>query len=324
MESQKKKANNRGFTVFPIMIIIMVAIFSVTLGASAIETIIEEQQSSSEDDEEHSLDEIIDIASFTPKMMRSSQEAFRETYSVILVVDNTPTLLITKKSTVGDLLDEQNIVLSPELISRPTPDTEITSGLCITLLNVTKGTVKTEEPIPFKTVQNGSKYISKGKEKVITEGEEGILETLIEITYENGREVSSEELSSTVVKEPVDRVIEYGTGGTITTPDGQVLSYSKKLDVKATAYTTEGYKNKITATGTVARVGAIAVDPKVIPLGSMVYITSRNGTSWVYGIATCEDTGGYIKGNIVDLFFDTRNECFQFGRQNATVYILAG
>lgn len=113
-----------------------------------------------------------------------------------------------------------------------------------------------------------------------------------------------------------------GGNGTITLASGETLSYSRVLDVQATAYTTEGYKQKRNALGKIARVGTIAVDPRVIPLRSKVYITSRDGTSWFYGIAVCEDTGGVIKGNIIDLFFDTRAECFNFGRRMAKVYIL--
>ena len=72
-----------------------------------------------------------------------------------------------------------------------------------------------------------------------------------------------------------------------------------------------------------AQYGVIAVDPKVIPLGSRVYIESSDGgKSWVYGFAVAADTGGAIKGNKIDLCYNTRAECLQFGRRSATVYIL--
>ncbi|MDR2606436.1 MAG: 3D domain-containing protein [Oscillospiraceae bacterium] len=96
---------------------------------------------------------------------------------------------------------------------------------------------------------------------------------------------------------------------------------AKILEVSATAYTTERQENKITATGTTARVGAIAVDPTVIPYGTRMYVMAADG-SWVYGYATAEDCGGGIKGNKIDLFFDTYDECIQFGVKKAVVYIL--
>ena len=107
------------------------------------------------------------------------------------------------------------------------------------------------------------------------------------------------------------------SGSTITTSSGEVLSYVDCLTVEATAYTGGG----TTATGTPARYGAIAVDPKVIPYGTRMYIVSEDG-NWIYGEATAEDCGGAIKGNIIDLYFDSYNTCIQFGRRNCTVYIL--
>ncbi len=107
------------------------------------------------------------------------------------------------------------------------------------------------------------------------------------------------------------------SGKTVTTSSGQVLRYSKTLTVTATAYTGGG----TTATGTQARYGAIAVDPSVIPYGTKMYIVTSDG-KWVYGIATAEDCGGAIRGNVVDLYFDSYDTCIQFGRRSCTVYIL--
>ncbi len=107
------------------------------------------------------------------------------------------------------------------------------------------------------------------------------------------------------------------SGNTITTEDGEVLTYTSTISVEATAYTGGG----TTATGTAARYGAIAVDPSVIPYGTRMYIVSDDG-KWIYGVATAEDCGGAIKGHIVDLYFDDYNTCIQFGRRNCTIYIL--
>lgn len=105
---------------------------------------------------------------------------------------------------------------------------------------------------------------------------------------------------------------------TFTTTSGQVYSYSKVLDCTATAYSDPG---GVTASGTSCREGAIAVDPSVIPLGSRVYIISSNG-SIVYGEAVAEDTGGAIKGNIIDLYYDSESTCLDWGRRSVTVYVL--
>lgn len=109
-------------------------------------------------------------------------------------------------------------------------------------------------------------------------------------------------------------------GGTLTTASGDVISYKKVMTCTATAYSCEGYVGH-TATGTIARVGAIAVDPRVIPYGTRMYIVSNDG-KYIYGYAVAEDCGGAIKGNKIDLYFNTIAECYQFGRRECTVYIL--
>lgn len=110
---------------------------------------------------------------------------------------------------------------------------------------------------------------------------------------------------------------------TITAADGSTFQYSSVVDVTATAYHRVEEGGLITASGTTTRYGTIAVDPRVIPLGSRVYIVSNGGDqSWSYGPGIAEDTGGLIKDNRIDLFFMTDEEADQFGVRPAKVYIL--
>ena len=110
--------------------------------------------------------------------------------------------------------------------------------------------------------------------------------------------------------------------GYIVTADGEILTYTGTMQVVASAYNSadDGCDN-YTATGTIARVGAIAVDPKVIPYGTRMFIVTNDG-KYVYGIAVAEDCGGAIKGNRVDLYFDSVEECWTFGIRKATIYFL--
>lgn len=85
----------------------------------------------------------------------------------------------------------------------------------------------------------------------------------------------------------------------------------KMLRVEATAYTHTGDR---TASGVWPYVGGVAVDPKVIPLGSKLYVEG-------YGPARAVDTGGDIKGSRIDVFFDTEDECKQYGRKAVAVWI---
>ena len=106
---------------------------------------------------------------------------------------------------------------------------------------------------------------------------------------------------------------------TMETLSGDVLAYTDCLTVEATAYSGGGK----TAMGTAAGEGTVAVDPDVIPLGSRLYITAEDGSSWVYGYAVAEDTGGSIQGERIDLFFWSESDCRVFGRRTAKVYVLA-
>ncbi|CUH94238.1 putative secreted protein [Propionispora sp. 2/2-37] len=101
------------------------------------------------------------------------------------------------------------------------------------------------------------------------------------------------------------------------------LSYSKKLNIKATAYAPGPHDNgkwgDLTHIGTKVRPGIIAVDPKVIPLGSKVYIEFEDGRG---SYAVAEDTGGAIKGNRIDIAMWTVAEAYDFGIQDVKVYVL--
>lgn len=89
------------------------------------------------------------------------------------------------------------------------------------------------------------------------------------------------------------------------------FKHKKKMTVKAYAYT----GHTMTASGMSARRGRIAVDPRVIPLGSYVWVQG-------YGFATAADTGGNIKGKTVDLFMDSESQCYNWGVRYKTLYIL--
>ena len=118
--------------------------------------------------------------------------------------------------------------------------------------------------------------------------------------------------------------------GVLETSDGKIIEYTDVIQLEATAYCAcydccgKYPGNKwygITATGTRAKVGTIAVDPRIIPLGTEVYIEGLGGAK-NYGFATAEDTGGAIKGKIIDLYFNTHKETVNWGRQQVNVYIL--
>lgn len=91
-----------------------------------------------------------------------------------------------------------------------------------------------------------------------------------------------------------------------------LISTKKIVDMTATAYT---YTGNPTYTGIYPQIGTIAVDPKVIPLGSRMWVEG-------YGYGIAQDTGGSIKGNKIDLFMDTKQECLNWGRKKVKVFLI--
>lgn len=190
------------------------------------------------------------------------------------------------------------------------------------------------ESVAFNTVKRINASLNAGDTVTVREGENGEKTVSYRVKYENGVEVSREVISECVTKAPVDKIVEYGAQSSVTVPvvasetnvDTGKLNYKYVIECNATAYDMSaeengGYAGQ-TATGVPLDKGVIAVDPKVIPLGSRVYVEALDG-SWTYGYAVAADTGGAIKGNRVDLCYRTRYECIQFGRRPCRVYVLS-
>lgn len=156
------------------------------------------------------------------------------------------------------------------------------------------------EVIPKTVVYQDDPETEAGEEKVLDEGKDGKRVKIIKITSIKDGEEYSREIVSTETIQPKDKKVLRGTKivwKTLDTPDGPI-QYWKKMRVYATHYDSRCLGcDEWTAIGMRAGKGVIAVDPKVIKLRSKVYIPG-------YGMAVAGDTGGVIKGNIIDLGFD--------------------
>lgn len=219
--------------------------------------------------------------------------------------------------TVADVLDKLDIKLNKlDRVSLPL-DEIAKEGMEIKIDRVVVENLENKIEIPFETESRENKDMFEGEKKVITKGEVGQKTESLKNTYVNGLLETTEVLKSEITKDPVKEVVEVGTKKGTVAPNGK--NAKRVIVMQATAYDpTAGSK---TAMGTRARVGAVAVDPKVIPLGSKLYIESMDGFA-SYGYATAEDTGGAIKGNRIDLFYNSNAEANRFGRRNVKVYVL--
>lgn len=211
----------------------------------------------------------------------------------------------TLANTVSEALKDKNVKVGKNDIVEPGLDELLTKNMKIVIKRVKIKEETKEEKIEFKTVTKDDSSLDEGTTKVVTEGKEGKAKVTYKVTYVDGVESSRSEISRETLTAAVDKVVANGTRINF---DGQ--SYSRKLVVKAYAYTGGG----TTAMGTRARVGEIAVDPSVIPLGSEVYIEG-------VGARRAEDTGGNIVGNTIDIYMDTNAECISWGARYVTIYI---
>ncbi|WP_272949033.1 3D domain-containing protein [Paenibacillus contaminans] len=127
---------------------------------------------------------------------------------------------------------------------------------------------------------------------------------------------------------PVAAVAAAAAAGTIQTANGSETAYSKMIPVVATAYSDAPEENggwgAVDYFGNPLKVGTIAVDPKVIPMGSKVYVTGISYNGLPSGmIATATDQGGAIKGSRIDIFIPrSMGDVSKFGMQNVKVYVL--
>lgn len=243
-------------------------------------------------------------------------------FPVSLTVDGQSFTDYVTGGTVSDLLEKHGVELGKYDVLTEASTSTLKRDMEVAVKRVTVETVTAETVIPFEVERIPSQNIENGKTVTTREGETGLSVAVLRNTYVDGELASSTTVSETVTKQPVAKQVTYGVGGSVATNRG-ALRYSRVIDVTATAYTygDGGSYGDYTATGKAVKVGYIAVDPKVIPLHSRVYITYPDG-SFMYGFAVAEDTGGAIKGNRIDLFFETKAECRQFGVRKAKVYIL--
>ena len=229
----------------------------------------------------------------------------------------------TTADTVEALLKEQQLELSDLDRVEPGIDKTVTADMAVDVIRVEEVTDVVEEEVAFSTVRKNDSSLTKGKEQVVASGSNGLVEKRYTVVLENGKEVSRELVSEDVKKEAAQRVVAVGTKAIQQAPSRGTSSAvaGKTITMEATAYnwdcaTCNG--RGLTATGYNLKAnpdGVIAVDPRVIPLGTKVYVEG-------YGYAVARDTGGAIKGNRIDVHMRSISAARQFGRQSVKVTII--
>lgn len=246
--------------------------------------------------------------------------------------DGKQNTLMTARSTVKEALVYSQYKLgADDRIEGASPDDKIVKDMGVKIVRVKKEVVKEDVQLPFRVVSRENGNMDKGAEKTLKEGQNGLKQKSYEVVFEDGKQVARNFINEILVALPADKIVEIGTLLNHKTSRGDTLRYTKVIDMYSTAYTASAADTGkgpgdmgfgITCTGIRARKGTIAVDPRVIPLHSRVYVEVAGDTP-DYGFARAEDVGGAIKGNLIDLFFDSQSTANSWGRKRVKVYILA-
>lgn len=232
---------------------------------------------------------------------------------------------ITKYSAednIDSFLKAQAIVIGSQDKVIPDKNTKLFDGISIKIVKVEHKTIVTSNSVDYSTIRKPDSSLPNTFAKTVQEGNEGEKETVFDVLYENGKEISRSLIRETLTKKPTDKIVVVGTFPSMPiSRGGQQLDYRKVIRVKATAYyAVYGIGKTYTSTGAKAirnpdGYSTIAVDPKVIPYGSKLFVEG-------YGFAIASDTGTAINGNWIDVFFDSYKEACKWSVKYVNVYVL--
>jgi 3D (Asp-Asp-Asp) domain-containing protein len=255
------------------------------------------------------------LAFLTPVLIGLGLSAYRsadETRNVTVLVDGQAVHFTTQDNFVGDALQAANIEFDDDDLVMPPAMATLTNDEVITIKRVHRETVERDVLIPYETKVLKNARMRFGSEVELRSGSPGIRTEVVEIETIDGVITKELSLSNTLAVKPVSRKIYLGTRTT-----GSTVA---ALRMEATAYTAGAEScwpsvDGLTAVMKQAGYGVAAVDPRVIQLGTRLYIEG-------YGFAVASDVGGAIKGNKIDLFMSDLGTARSFGRRSVNVYLL--
>ena len=237
----------------------------------------------------------------TPLSDRMSIE-YRPAVSVTIVAGKHRDTIVTSVSNIAALLQSQNIRLGKYDSVTPALTESVPADGTVRIDHFLAWQRIEHRIIAMPTINRVDVSLRPGASKVVTKGQPGMIDVLVSFTQHDDGNVKARAIGSRVVRKPRARVVDVGA--------------AESIQMVATAYTPycTGCSG-ITASGRPAGHGIVAVDPRVIPLGTRLYIPG-------YGYAIAGDTGGAIVGYRIDLGYTSYRDAMQFGRRAVTVYRL--
>lgn len=242
---------------------------------------------------------------------------------ILVRVDDRLMKTRSRAKTVGDALVEMGVGLSGLDKVTPALDALVKEDLEIAITRVREEIEIVEKIVPFETIFQPDATLAIDSQQEAAPGAEGITRQRYRVRYENGQEISQILEDTWIAQEPAQRVIAYGQAiepQTFTTPDGQQITYWRKIRMFASSYsaatagvaTEESWYGR-TYTGDPMRKGVVAVDPRIIPLRSKVFVPD-------YGYGDALDVGTAIRSRRIDLGYD--NDNLQLWNRWVDVYLL--
>ena len=230
----------------------------------------------------------------------------RRSAPVEIVADGQSIRTRTLATTVAGVLAQERVALVGRDTVQPALDSPVRAQMTVRVTRIREELAVEFENIPYQTVWKADPELEIDTRRLMQNGELGLTKRRYRIVYEDGREVSRSLEDAWTEQEPVTKTLSYGTKiviRTLDTPDGPI-EYWRKMRVYTVSYTAASSgKDKThprygyTRLGILATKGVAAVDPTVIPLRTRMYVPG-------YGRAIAADTGGGVKGKLVDLCFD--------------------
>lgn len=250
---------------------------------------------------------------------------YRAAVPVTVTIDGRTRTLRTSAATVGELLAQQNVDVDAHDRVQPRATTPVTPEASVVVRHLDQWTETHRTPVLPQVEKRVAFDVKAGTKKVLDPGAPGVRETTFVVTRTLDRAQTRRiTLASRVVRAPRAKIIAEGIGeyAALTSFAARgvagTANYARAaLDMVATAYTAACYGcSGVTAIGRRAGHGIVAVDPRVIALGTPLFIPG-------YGRAIAGDTGGAILGHRIDLGFDSQSDAVRFGRRPVRVYVLS-
>ena len=276
----------------------------------------------------------------------------------IIFADDCETTVMTSKTVVSDILEENHIlvesdeVVYPDLnsnidltktitISKATAEKKIiaeevesvsTEQILGNYVTVTEKIVTEQIEIPYETItKDVSSSGSETTNKVLQEGENGLKEIKYKVKIQNEQEIARDVISETVIKEPVNKIIQISTkvvarsSGSRASGGNLAASVEGKeptvVTLNTSAYCAASCGgNTRTSSGATASSWYTVAAGKAYPAGTVMYIpyfANKPNGGWF----VVQDTGGAITNNRLDIWMSSMGECMSFGRRNLECYI---